>query len=152
MKLTGWALFISKIEIVACMIFGVHSLKTGKHKKLAAIWLVFEVLTNVATVIYSMVMLRINEGSWSKGFKKASDSLDKEFGIIEDNSEELDKAYTRAENLEASLDHETKKASRYYQLYNARDMLLRKYALKNKSLSNEFDKLKEREVREGLYK
>ena len=138
MKLTGWALFVSKIEIVLCMIFGVHALKTGKHKKLAALWLGFEILTQVVTTAFSWIMLRVEEGSWSKGFKKFGDSLDKEFGIVDDSEWVRRDIY---EDVEEQRKDYKEKVYEIIGKVSRRDNLIQKYVGRNKALREEYAKI-----------
>ena len=117
MKINGWALFVSKIEIVLCMLFGAHALKTGKHKKLAALWLGFEILTQVVTTALSLILHRTAEGSWSKGFKSFKNDLDKEFGVIDD--EEIQKLKTENSILKSEIELLKKKPTRRRKAANA---------------------------------
>ena len=77
--ITGWVTFLSKLEIIACLIFGAFSSITGKFKKLARGWMIFEIIINIGTIILGLGMERTNHESWKETFKTFKEQyLDKE--------------------------------------------------------------------------
>ena len=94
MGLTGWTLFLSKIEIFVAMTFSAWSLITGKCRKLAAGILLFEAVTQVATTVYGIVMAKVNSGlSWKEIFKMTNWLWKKPFGPVYDEDEFYDEFF-----------------------------------------------------------
>lgn len=88
MELTGWTLFLSKIEIFVAMTFGAWSLITGKFKKLAIVVLLFEAVTQVVTTVYGIVTAKIgSEKSWKETFKMTNWLWKKPYGPVYDEEE-----------------------------------------------------------------
>ena len=94
MELTGWTLFISKIEFFVAMVFSAWSLITGKCKKLAAGLLIFEAVIQVGTTIFGVVKAKVNSNaSWKEIFKMANWLWKKPFGPIYDEEEFYDEFF-----------------------------------------------------------
>lgn len=108
--ITGWVTFISKIEIVACLIFGAFSSITGKFKKLARFWMIFEVILNIGTIILGLGVLRTEHDSWKETFKIFKEQyLDKELVPKDDFWEnECEKMYEDNKRLQTLLTEERK--------------------------------------------
>ena len=103
--ITGWVTFISKLELMACLIFGAFSSITGKFKKLARFWMIFEVILNAGTIILSLGVQRSEHDSWKETFKDFKEQfLDKEFGPKDDFWEnECSKLYEENAELQKKL-------------------------------------------------
>ena len=103
--ITGWVTFISKIEIICCLIFGAFSSITGKFKKLARGWMIFEVIINVGSIILSLGVLRTEHDSWKETFKEFKEQfLDKELVPKDDFWEkECEKLYAQNDELQKKL-------------------------------------------------
>lgn len=103
--ITGWVTFISKIELVACLIFGAFSSITGKFKKLARFWMIFEVIINIGTIILGLGMGRTYHDSWKETFKEFKEGfLDKELVPKDDFWEnECNKLYEQNAELQKKL-------------------------------------------------
>jgi hypothetical protein len=103
--ITGWVTFLSKLELVACMIFGAFSSITGKFKKLARFWMIFEVVLNIGSIILGLGMERTNHDSWKETFKTIKEQfLDKELVPKDDFWEkECDKLYKQNAELQNKL-------------------------------------------------
>lgn len=103
--MTGWVTFISKIEIICCLIFGAFSSITGKFKKLARGWLIFEAVLNIGTIILSLGVQRSEHDSWKETFKDFKEQfLDKELVPKDDFWEnECNKLYEENAELQKKL-------------------------------------------------
>ena len=111
--MNGWILFISKIEICVAMGLGAFSAITGKLRKLAAGVLIFEIISNIVSVIWAVITVRSLSDSWSETWKYFKDNFQKPFGPLDysDYEKEIDaknyqiKALTeeRTENLRQLL-------------------------------------------------
>lgn len=103
--ITGWVTFLSKLELVACLIFGAFSSITGKFKKLARFWMIFEVIINIGTIILGLGMGRTYHDSWKETFKDFKEQfLDKELVPKDDFWEnECSKLYEENAELQKKL-------------------------------------------------
>lgn len=103
--ITGWVTFLSKLELVACLIFGAFSSITGKFKKLARGWMIFEVVLNIGTIILGLGFSRIEHDSWKETFKEFKEGfLDKELVPKDDFWEnECNKLYEQNAELQKKL-------------------------------------------------
>ena len=101
----GFTMFVSKLEIVACLIFGAFSSITGKFKKLARGWMITEIILNVGSIILGFGLLRAEKGSWKEAFKTFKEGfLDKELVIKDDFWEnECKNLYAQNEELQKKL-------------------------------------------------
>ena len=94
MELTGWTLFLSKIELFVAMTFSAWSLITGKFKKLAIVILLFEAVTQVATTIFGIGMAKKSSSkSWKEIFKMTNWLWKKPYGPIYDEEEFYDEFF-----------------------------------------------------------
>lgn len=81
--MNGWILFISKIEICVAMGLGAFSAITGKLRKLVATVLIFEMISNIVSVIWAVIHVRSVSDSWSETWKYFRENFSKPFGPID---------------------------------------------------------------------